>query len=1549
MKRFFLLLSAFLACLQLLSQEVDFSVDYPKVCPGDLVQFTNKSTGVEGLEAHWYLDENEESIEIDASMRYAESGPKTVSLKYLNAQGSVVAEKTIAEIVMVYEAPIVSISASTETGCRPLTVDFDYTVESAANDIEFFKWEFNDGSASDFNKKPSHVFDDDADNTYEVTLYVEDKYGCSNGETFDLNPLVISAFGKASSAEFTMTENESCQESHEVSFQITKADSDIKEYKWDFGDGTTETSSDLTISHTYNGFGTYYPQLVVANEECESSAIYSDLVRLKNFEASILVKDTVKSDFFNPESEKACAGELKLYGQASSGGSPVSYEWIVNGIPSGNSQVISLPSTEGTDYDVLLKASNGECSAETNLTVGVEEEANITVDLPNFLCMPTHGYYTASSQLEGSSFVWDLSGFAGIDPDFPLHEGASQTIYFTLSGLYEGTITATSANSCVHTVPISTELHVFAPDLMRGDNDGCLPFEAKAWIDLNNYAPITVVDTLKTVVWKADGQVVESGGPEKGKYEHLFEAEGKHDLSVELTTELGCKSSLAQRFYVGKPLPVKYVLSDTILCAQQSVVVELESPNFDLFTSVSSMFINKVDSINIYTDRINYELDELDLAESHSIYMDKDTGWYNYSLDIRYFDCPADVEYSAGRAYVYGPIVDFVPILGECGKTFTVKDSVIRVVDADQWSWAFGDGTLTDPGRDSIVSHSYDEYRVYIQSMIAETEHDDYGKCTYVKSRDVPIRTVNAELSLPENVCAGMYINNTVTADDGIDDVPFTWYYKRVGGDTLFNNEGSVMAIEDAGEYMSWIAVENVQGCKAYSDTSYIKVLDPHARYGFDTLGICPEFSLRLKDISDVDTQLVYWKYMMIQESLDTLSEDDPDTLYFSGQNPEFRIHQDSSYKFVMMVRDALGCVDTTNSDSVIGVVKYTVDTSMYASPKVCFGTEINTLRANSGADYIEWHMGDGIVFTEDSLNGTLHGLQYTYQDTGSYEVKLVLKDTLFYTLDGVRKFDVCGDSATRIVDVRKIAPKLVLDKTKLYCKSSTSILKESGNKLYTAYEWYKELPDGSMEYMGSKDVLRYNKIELDFDNRNGEYQLPGNYKVSMIVSTDYKGCESLSDSTSVYLGTYDFEIAADKYDVCLREDINFYLTKNDNVEQFPYYWFLDDGKSTEDVSTSYAYEVPGLTKEVFFVLDFKRDSTIDIDRGKCPPLSKSLTINIKQEYIKFSRGVEDTLVAGCPPFEVNFVNESKNVNNFKWTFGDGEISTEENPVHVFKNPDEVYTVTLESDDPLNCKSADVKPVTTYPVPEVVVSKDTVLCLGESVDLSVDAVNQDVYVYSWNPKNYVAVKNDLSAISVTPDSSVFYELEGLNSFGCFTADSVFVGVIRPPVYTGIENAHLIIYDTLKIENDSLPEYIYQWSPSEGLSCSDCASPVFWGTEPVDYTLLVKDTVGCFEKLVYVSFDVEKVADVSLPKAFTPNRDGSNDMAFARGWGIKELISLQIFNRWGQLVFETTSMGEGWDGTFKGKPQPTETYTWMLKAKFYNDEIAEKKGYISLLR
>lgn len=194
----------------------------------------------------------------------------------------------------------------------------------------------------------------------------------------------------------------------------------------------------------------------------------------------------------------------------------------------------------------------------------------------------------------------------------------------------------------------------------------------------------------------------------------------------------------------------------------------------------------------------------------------------------------------------------------------------------------------------------------------------------------------------------------------------------------------------------------------------------------------------------------------------------------------------------------------------------------------------------------------------------------------------------------------------------------------------------------------------------------------------------------------------------------------------------------------------------------------------------------------------------------------------------------------------------------------------------------------------------------------------------------------------------------VDSFGCRSILDIQVAQPDPAyLYITPQNDSVDILSTLQINSDFGPYpnssvVSYQWTPSSGLSCIDCPNPVFSSYERNNsYTLLVTYNTGCFIK-ANVKVVVTGTFPLFIPNAFSPNGDGNNDVYQVFSQGVKD-FSLNIFNRWGEKIFESTNILETWDGSYKGNMQPPGTYVYYVDIKYLNGKKVNENGSITLIR
>jgi gliding motility-associated-like protein len=122
-----------------------------------------------------------------------------------------------------------------------------------------------------------------------------------------------------------------------------------------------------------------------------------------------------------------------------------------------------------------------------------------------------------------------------------------------------------------------------------------------------------------------------------------------------------------------------------------------------------------------------------------------------------------------------------------------------------------------------------------------------------------------------------------------------------------------------------------------------------------------------------------------------------------------------------------------------------------------------------------------------------------------------------------------------------------------------------------------------------------------------------------------------------------------------------------------------------------------------------------------------------------------------------------------------------------------------------------------------------------------------------------------------------------------------------------------------------------------------------GTNQIRYQMITRDAANCADTAYLVVRVFQTAPSVFVPTAFTPNNDGKNDVIRPIMAGIKELKYFRIFNRWGQLVYETKQEGASWDGKVNGQLQGTHVFVWTVSAVDYLDQPYFAKGLITLIR
>ncbi len=221
------------------------------------------------------------------------------------------------------------------------------------------------------------------------------------------------------------------------------------------------------------------------------------------------------------------------------------------------------------------------------------------------------------------------------------------------------------------------------------------------------------------------------------------------------------------------------------------------------------------------------------------------------------------------------------------------------------------------------------------------------------------------------------------------------------------------------------------------------------------------------------------------------------------------------------------------------------------------------------------------------------------------------------------------------------------------------------------------------------------------------------------------------------------------------------------------------------------------------------------------------------------------------------------------------------------------------------------------------------------------------YTFLWSPSGTTDHKDGPLAPGV-------HTVTVTDANGCSVTASESIATVAPIIATIIpDSAFITMGDTVQlgviVQNALGNNLQYSWTPTTGLSCSDCANPVVTIYNDIDYSVVVTDSNGCTNyNYTEVFITVNSSLFFFIPNGFTPDGDGINDRFGVLGQDIKT-VEMMIFNRWGEKVFEGNNQFQTWDGLFNGVVQSQGVYSYVIDVTFLNDVEVNKKGSLTLLK
>ena len=280
-----------------------------------------------------------------------------------------------------------------------------------------------------------------------------------------------------------------------------------------------------------------------------------------------------------------------------------------------------------------------------------------------------------------------------------------------------------------------------------------------------------------------------------------------------------------------------------------------------------------------------------------------------------------------------------------------------------------------------------------------------------------------------------------------------------------------------------------------------------------------------------------------------------------------------------------------------------------------------------------------------------------------------------------------------------------------------------------------------------------------------------------------------------------------------------------------------------------------------------------------------------------------------------------------------------------------LYYATVNNS--FNCPFTDSTLITVFsPFTATPLANPIYLCLKESVKISVLPAGKKIF---WSPSTNISNTTIYNPV-VSPPKSTTYIATLTDSVGCFSSTTSVDVIIKslPEVNAGPDRilSYNSMFTITPVYSSNVISYL--WVPGGSLSCTTC--PVTGGLALTSQHYAIKATSdsGCISKDDVTIFVECKYANLLMPSAFTPNRDGLNDIFYPITRGIKLVKRFAVYNRYGQQLFEAKNFvpndkSFGWNGKLNGFDQSPGSYVYMLETICDIGETIFKKDSFLLLR
>lgn len=1501
------------------SQNAEFTSDKTQGCDNLplAVNFTNQSTG-SNLTYIWnFGDGSPTSNLLNPNHTYQTPGIYTVTLICSNGTTS----DTIIKVgyIKYYKSPTADFTQDKTQGCNPLAVNFTNLSTLGDTSLSSITWTFGDAQSSTV-YSPSHVYSNPGN--YSVSLFLTDYHSCTSSKT---PAYKINVTQNNINASFTINKPIGCDTPHTVTLTNTTIDTTLT-YNWYFGDNSTSNVY-APSPHTYFNFGTYPISLVVNGTGCKDSI--SKNVSINSFVGNFKIDTTAGCKPFSAHFTNLTTGSSF-------------WKWnFGDGSTTTWQNPVHTFDTSGT-YNIQLIVGNASCSdtiiKPINIIVYPKPVISFYATDSTACSIPFNAQFTQTGD-QAASWSWT---FTGGTPSSSTDPNPLITYNDTLD--YSVSLTVVDSNNCSVSHSKNNYIKINLPhanytfDTLKG----CIPLSVN-FTDLS-----TSVENISHWYWDfGDGSpIIDLQNPA-----HTFTDTGSYSVKLIIENIKGCVDTI--------------IFKDTVLVGDHKNVLFSPSDSAGCYKFILP-FTDLSDSV---ADEWAWDFGDGGIStQQNPTHTYADTGYFNVSLTVGFHGC-YDTFSLDSVAQVYPPIAKFTPSTLVACDTPLVVSFFDESVLADSWEWHFDTiSTFTGQTPTDVTFLTQGFYDIKL--VVGNSTFGCFDSIT----KTIKISDIHVNFH-PDTTKGCMPFTCNFNDDSWVNTAITLWHWTYGDGNTFDTTiTTSTNTYLNYGFYNVNLEITDQLGCKeSLNIDSLVEVKGlPFPGFVADVVTGCVPLTVNFIDTTNFNVPPKSWLWSFGDN---TTSNDTNASHIFSPRG---------AYNISLTITDTNNCVGTyTNSNYIIATFPYpgfSFDTIACNSQNVSFSGASSTSTSEAIGDTLmfEWNFGDNSPIS--TLANPNHTFSTNADTAVSFNVSLKVTDR-----------NGCDSTISKKITISDIRAGFYADGTVATCP-----------------DFFVHFTDSSKSTLGNLTSWLWdfgnNAPLIDtIDDPYNTYTESGIYDVQLIVGNNYGCYDTLKIDSMIKVqgpkGTLTYDIDTSK----CTPVFTFHVTTDNAVS---YFWDFDDETSSENYVNT--------IEHVYLISETFDPLVIFKDANDCPGSAKldnpivvdfpyvPVTLSSTPAICTTASGSATVVANGTkPPFSYLWSNNDtlSTANNLMFgdyivtvtdsigCLGGGLVTVGQTLIsfqNTFNKTNEICTGA--NGTALSIPSSGTSPYTfnwnnnytsdnvgnlaqgTYyvtitdlngcvKVDSVTIGRDfisylsnitkkDIMCKDKSGIVSVSPDGTSPFTYSWNTGNYSS--------SILNLDTGKYTVTIIDALGCIITDSATVDLLTNVTinasYITDTNNVLAITPILftSTSYDSIPITTYTWD-IDNKTFSDTIGILNYKFEDAglyDVMLKIIDEYGCIDSFTTT---ITIRDGLEVPNVFSPNGDGENDVFYLHHSGIEQ-FRIDIFNRWGVLMFAETAPKVYWTGkTTAGVDVPDGVYFYIIEATSVLGEVYKLQGTISLFR